>query len=313
MSRYIFLLISFASITLTISLNCMSGRQAGTCIDKSLCTSKGGTPKAGLCRGLPSNVQCCIGLLCGENGLCMDSSLCKKGTQKAGLCPGDAICCDNISCDNGNGLFMSQPKGKGTTLTNKGEGPSDIKCCIGGGSSPNPTPTVTPTPTPTQTPNVTPTPILSSVPSVQGERIAFYAEAEQKKGWPYSYGGGRYNGASYGNNRKKCDDTKVKGFDCSGITLYAVYQATGIKLDHNSNTQFRFARDNGYLVPTSQGQRGDLVFFGNENGDVHHVGVYLGNGKFVDAPGHNGCKGIKMRISDIHRKTLCPHMARFWK
>lgn len=65
-------------------------------------------------------------------------------------------------------------------------------------------------------------------------------------------------------------------FDCSGLTMAAWRQA-GISLPHYSYSQYSHARK----IPLSQAQPGDLVFF--FGGSVHHVGMYIGNGKMVHA------------------------------
>jgi cell wall-associated NlpC family hydrolase len=65
-------------------------------------------------------------------------------------------------------------------------------------------------------------------------------------------------------------------FDCSGLTQYA-YKAAGISLPRTSQAQ----STTGMAVSRSQLQPGDLVFYGSP---VHHVGIYLGDGKMVHAP-----------------------------
>lgn len=65
-------------------------------------------------------------------------------------------------------------------------------------------------------------------------------------------------------------------YDCSGLTM-AAYQHAGIDLPHSSQAQSTM----GVAVSRSNLQPGDLVFFGNP---VHHVGIYVGDGKMVDAP-----------------------------
>jgi cell wall-associated NlpC family hydrolase len=65
-------------------------------------------------------------------------------------------------------------------------------------------------------------------------------------------------------------------FDCSGLTLAAWRQA-GVSLPHYSVSQFNGTR----RIPLSQAQPGDLVFFFGDG--VHHVGMYIGNGKMVHA------------------------------
>ena len=70
------------------------------------------------------------------------------------------------------------------------------------------------------------------------------------------------------------------GFDCSGLVQY-VFAQLGIALPHNAAAQFHSPA--AVSVPRNQLQPGDLVFF---NG-LDHVGIYVGNGDFIDAP-HTG-------------------------
>lgn len=65
------------------------------------------------------------------------------------------------------------------------------------------------------------------------------------------------------------------GFDCSGLML-ASYRAAGIRLPHSSQAQSHIGR----AVSKSELKPGDLVFFYHP---VHHVGMYIGGGKFVHA------------------------------
>jgi len=74
------------------------------------------------------------------------------------------------------------------------------------------------------------------------------------------------------------------GFDCSGFTMY-VYRRFGIYLPHSSSMQ------SGYGVAVSRAdlQPGDLVFFYSP---IHHVGIYIGGGKMVNAAGTG--KGVRI-------------------
>ena len=65
-------------------------------------------------------------------------------------------------------------------------------------------------------------------------------------------------------------------FDCSGLTMWA-YKQVGINLPHYTGSQWNA----GTQVPRAQLQPGDLVFFYS---DLHHVGLYVGNGKMLHAP-----------------------------
>lgn len=68
------------------------------------------------------------------------------------------------------------------------------------------------------------------------------------------------------------------GFDCSGFTRY-VFAKYGITLPHSSAAQAKI----GKPVPKSELQPGDLVFFQTYRRGISHVGIYIGNGKFVHA------------------------------
>jgi cell wall-associated NlpC family hydrolase len=107
----------------------------------------------------------------------------------------------------------------------------------------------------------------------------------------YSWGGGHgaTPGATYGyydgSDPDSLHDNERKGFDCSGLTRYAYYEATGKDLlngtaddqFHTSHAAARFSAAQGTapLLP------GDLMFWGS--GHVHHVAMYLGAGQMVEA------------------------------
>lgn len=68
------------------------------------------------------------------------------------------------------------------------------------------------------------------------------------------------------------------GFDCSGLVHY-VYKQVGITLSRSSYSQINY----GTRVKSSELRKGDLVFFNNGGGRISHVGIYIGNNKFVHA------------------------------
>lgn len=80
------------------------------------------------------------------------------------------------------------------------------------------------------------------------------------------------------------------GFDCSGFTQF-VYSEVGIKIKRTSAQQYENARK----ISFEQLQKGDLVFFSTNSGKPDHVGIYIGDKKFIHAPS----KGKKIQISSF--------------
>lgn len=74
--------------------------------------------------------------------------------------------------------------------------------------------------------------------------------------------------------------TGPDSFDCSGLTQF-VWKAAGVPIPRVAADQYAWT----IPVPLSQLLPGDLVFFGTT--DIHHVGVYIGDGLMVNAP-HTG-------------------------
>lgn len=102
-----------------------------------------------------------------------------------------------------------------------------------------------------------------------GEAAAVLRAARSQIGVPYVWGGGGSHGPTGG------------GFDCSGLTQYAVYQGTSgrIELPRTSQTQ----RGAGRPVSRDQMQPGDLIVINND-GAWGHVGIYAGGGRMIHAP-----------------------------
>lgn len=93
-------------------------------------------------------------------------------------------------------------------------------------------------------------------------QLAVVREALKHIGIPYVWGGASPSG----------------GFDCSGLVMY-VYQKFGVDLLHGATLQ----AGRGTPVSLSRLQPADLVFFGDAS-FYRHVGIYIGNGLFIEAP-----------------------------
>ena len=95
------------------------------------------------------------------------------------------------------------------------------------------------------------------------ERLA--ATAESFIGVDYAWGG----------------TSTRSGFDCSGLVL-AVYQLNGLAMPRSVRDQFQA----GSAVSADGMSKGDLVFFSaSPGGGLSHVGIYIGDGVFIHAPG----------------------------
>ena len=92
--------------------------------------------------------------------------------------------------------------------------------------------------------------------------------AEKELGTPYHWGG----------------STPQTGFDCSGLMQWA-YAKAGIQIPRTSEMQI--LAGNATPVARNKLEPGDLVFFRDSSGDVHHVGMSLGGDRFIQAP-HTG-------------------------
>ena len=77
--------------------------------------------------------------------------------------------------------------------------------------------------------------------------------------------------------------TTPSGFDCSGYVRY-VFANAGIYLPRTADAQYEV----GYPVSTSELQAGDLVFFSTYEVGPSHVGIYLGDGDFINASSSQG-------------------------
>ena len=77
------------------------------------------------------------------------------------------------------------------------------------------------------------------------------------------------------------------GTDCSGFTKL-IYQEFGVTLSRSVVAQ----SGSGTYIRKADLQKGDLVFYGNGNGRVSHVGIYIGNGQVIHESNHRD--GVKI-------------------
>jgi len=108
-----------------------------------------------------------------------------------------------------------------------------------------------------------------------GDEVALRALALVGK--PYRYGG-----------------ADLDGFDCSGL-VYFIYQQLNVEVPRTAQDQHREAA----RVPRQDLEPGDLVFFRlRARGAISHVGIYVGENRFVHAP--QSGKRIELRALDDH-------------
>lgn len=90
------------------------------------------------------------------------------------------------------------------------------------------------------------------------------------------------------------------GFDCSGLIMTA-YRLNGYELPRTSREQFIA----GNPIPVDALQPADLVFFATRSrGSVSHVGLYIGDGRFIHAPGRGKTIRIDSLSQDYYRRRL---------
>jgi cell wall-associated NlpC family hydrolase len=78
--------------------------------------------------------------------------------------------------------------------------------------------------------------------------------------------------------------TPERGLDCSGLVRYVFQQVTGVMLPRTSQEISRL----GAKIPLAELMPGDLVFFNTRRLQFSHVGIYLGEDRFIHAPRQGG-------------------------
>lgn len=122
-----------------------------------------------------------------------------------------------------------------------------------------------------------PTATRASVPYDPSRSQELVLHALRFIGVPYRYGG----------------DSPEAGFDCSGLVWRVYQQAAGIPLPRDTHAISQV----GEAIAREELQPGDLVFFNTLHRPFSHVGIYLGEERFIHAPSQGGAVEIA-RISE---------------
>jgi cell wall-associated NlpC family hydrolase len=124
----------------------------------------------------------------------------------------------------------------------------------------------------------TPATPVATAASAAGGRVAQIATS--MIGTPYRWGG-----------------AQPDGFDCSGLVQFS-YQRAGRQVPRTSAAQYAASRQ----VALREARVGDLVFFSFER-KVSHVGIYLGDGRFVHAPS----TGKRVEVASLRQPPYSNH------
>jgi peptidoglycan DL-endopeptidase RipA len=125
--------------------------------------------------------------------------------------------------------------------------------------------------------------------------------AMSQLGVQYVWGGGNGRGPSTGIPDGLGSPLNRVGFDCSGLMLYA-FNGVGVSLPRVSRNQYNAGRK----VPISDLQAGDMVFYKKGSAPIHHVAMYIGGGKMIEAP----YTGANVRVAPLRRQNLLPQATR---
>ena len=117
-------------------------------------------------------------------------------------------------------------------------------------------------------------------------------KGEAQEGVDYSWGGGTKDGPSEG----FAQGAGIKGFDCSSLMQYMIYQATKYELPRTAAEQYEDTKGN-QVAKAGDGmddlKPGDLLFWGSSASTIDHVAMYVGDGQMIEAPR----TGLKVRTT----------------
>ena len=176
------------------------------------------------------------------------------------------------------------------------------------------------------------------VASAETQGQAIVADANQYLGDAYCWDGGTltpspgpthgdgngeewYGGSAASGCNNSGPEASVQGFDCSGLAMVAVYEATGIALPHSSQAQSTYG---GTTISGGLGnaEPGDLLFFGSSPSGIEHVGIYTGGGDMINAydyknDGDNGSNNeywgvTEMPVSWVTYALPLQKIVRYW-
>jgi cell wall-associated NlpC family hydrolase len=131
---------------------------------------------------------------------------------------------------------------------------------------------------PDRPPGAATSPVATAAPGEPSEAALM---ALSLVGTPYAAGGG----------------SPETGFDCSGLVAYVFARSMQLRLPRNT---FDLARA-GAAIDPGELRPGDLVFYNTQQRAFSHVGIYLGEARFVHAPSTGGA--VRIEAMDLRYWT----------